>query len=62
MEQVRQINCCNIECDNWEEFPSDMPRSKSQNFEYLEDTKDNNAIYGCITCGAVTESTIENKE
>ena len=59
MIQVRQINCCNIECDNWEEFPADMPRHKSQTFEWIEDTENNQALYKCPDCGEITESTIE---
>ena len=59
MEQVRQINCSNIECDQWEEFPADMPRDKSQTFEWVENTKDNQALYKCPDCGEITESTIE---
>ena len=58
MEQVRQINCCNIECDNWEEFPADMPRGGSQTFEWVENTKNNQALYKCPDCGEITESTI----
>ena len=61
MEQVRQINCCNIECDNWEEFPADMPRHASQSFQYVEILEDNQARYLC-PCGHVTESTIEEVE
>ena len=58
MEQVRQINCCNIDCDNWEEFPADMPRNKSQTFEWVENTKNNQALYKCPDCEEITESTI----
>ena len=61
MEQVRQINCCNIECDNWEEFPEDMPRTSSQNFKCVEVLENNQAKYLC-TCGYVTESEIIDKE
>ena len=63
MEQVRQINCRNIECDQWEEFPADMPRWHSQTFEWMENNdEDNNATYRCPDCGSITESTIEDKE
>ena len=62
MEQVRQINCRNIECDNWEEFPADMPRHKAEGFKLIETLEDNGAIYECNDCGSITESNIEDKE
>ena len=58
MEQVRQINCCNIECDNWEEFPAGMPRNKSHNFEFISPLDNNGAIYKCLDCGSLCESEI----
>ena len=58
MRQVRQINCRNIDYDNWEEFPADMPRDKSQTFEWIENTKNNQALYKCPDCGEITESEI----
>lgn len=61
MEQVRLINCSNIECDNWEEFPVYVPRTDSQNFTFIEHTKDNQALYKCPDCGEITESIITVK-
>ncbi len=56
MEEIRVIQC---ECGNWEEFPADMPRDKSQAFEWVENIEDdqNQAIYKCY-CGALVVSTI----
>ena len=33
-ELVRQIEC---DCGEWEEFPADMKRTKSQSFEHIND-------------------------
>ena len=56
--KIRQINCSNIECDNWEEFPADMPRNKSQTFEFISPLDNNGGIYKCPDCGSLCESEI----
>ena len=59
-EEIRVIQC---ECGNWEEFPADMPRDKSQTFEWVENIEDdqNQAVYRC-SCGALVVSIINETE
>jgi len=53
--EIRTIYC---DCGEWEMFPSDMPRRKSQNFEHVQNTENNEAIYKC-NCGLTTTSVCE---
>jgi len=54
MEETRTITC---ECGEWEEFPADMARWHSQDFEFIEVRKDNEALYRC-TCGLTVVSKV----
>jgi len=56
LEEFRVLDCPN--CENWEEFPADMPRNKSQHFGYVKDIDDNNAVYECGCCGREITSSI----
>ena len=54
MEEIRVIQC---KCGNWEEFPADTPRDKSQTFDWVKNTEGNQAVYKC-NCGAEVNSII----
>ncbi len=50
-EETRIIEC---DCNEWEQFPSDMPRHKSQHFTWKENIdegkNDGQAAYVCPSC------------
>jgi len=54
-EDIRFIEC---KCGEWEQFPSDMARHKSQTFDHVEDIDEGEARYMC-SCGAVVTSECE---
>lgn len=56
MERI--IKCT---CGNWESFPADQQRWSSQNFDWIKNTENNNALYQC-KCGKSVESTVEEEE
>lgn len=49
---VRYIEC---DCGEWEAFPADMPRHKTQTFTHIRNVDDNEAHYLC-DCGRVAVS------
>lgn len=55
-EDIRFINC---ECGEWERFPADMARDKSQAFTHVENKDDNEADYKCY-CGNIITSNCES--
>lgn len=55
-EDVRFINC---ECGEWEQFPADMARDKSQTFTHVANKDNNEAAYKC-PCGNTVTSKCES--
>ena len=47
------------ECGMWEEMPADMPRHKTQSFDWLQNCNiTNTAYYSCPDCGTVQRSEV----
>jgi len=51
-EDIRFIEC---DCGEWEQFPADMARHKSQTFGHIENMENGEASYKCL-CGTTVTS------